>query len=99
MKAKFRLLLGPALVPVLVTLFLFGGQTPTATPSSAIKGKIIQRELSFELGKAKRPKWAQKVSSGTMYNMLMAAGLLRDATFRQLNRDWLVDYVLASRAA
>ena len=31
--------------------------------------------------------------------MLLAAGLLRDATFRQLNRDWLVDYVLASRAA
>jgi plasmid replication initiation protein len=33
------------------------------------------------------------------HEMLVAAGLLRDATFRQLNRDWLVDYVLASRAA
>jgi plasmid replication initiation protein len=33
------------------------------------------------------------------HEMLLAAGLLRDATFRQLNRDWLVDYVLASRAA
>ncbi len=32
------------------------------------------------------------------HEMLLAAGLLRDATFRQLNRDWLVDYVLASRA-
>ncbi len=31
------------------------------------------------------------------HEMLLAAGLLRDATFRQLNRDWLVDYVLASR--
>jgi plasmid replication initiation protein len=30
--------------------------------------------------------------------MLLTAGLLRDATFRQVNRDWLVDYVLASRA-
>jgi hypothetical protein len=30
--------------------------------------------------------------------MLLAAGLLRDATFRQVSRDWLVDYVLASRA-
>jgi hypothetical protein len=25
--------------------------------------------------------------------------LLRDAAFRQVNRDWLVDYVLATRAA
>ena len=33
------------------------------------------------------------------HEMLLAAGLLRDVTFRQLNRDWLVDYVLASRAA
>lgn len=33
------------------------------------------------------------------HEMLLAAGLLRDATFRQLNRDWLVDYVLASRVA
>jgi plasmid replication initiation protein len=31
------------------------------------------------------------------HEMLLAAGLLRDAAFRQLNRDWLVDYVLASR--
>jgi plasmid replication initiation protein len=31
------------------------------------------------------------------HEMLLTAGLLRDATFRQLNRDWLVDYVLASR--
>ncbi|HZE08052.1 MAG TPA: replication initiator protein A [Gemmatimonadaceae bacterium] len=33
------------------------------------------------------------------HEMLVAAGLLRDAAFRQVNRDWLVDYVLASRAA
>jgi len=33
------------------------------------------------------------------HEMLLAAGLLRDATFRQVSRDWMVDYVLASRAA
>jgi plasmid replication initiation protein len=33
------------------------------------------------------------------HEMLLAAGLLRDAAFRQVNRDWLVDYVLATRAA
>jgi plasmid replication initiation protein len=32
------------------------------------------------------------------HEMLLTAGLLRDATFRQLNREWVVDYVLSSRA-
>lgn len=31
------------------------------------------------------------------HEMLMAAGLVRDATFRQVNRRWFVDYVLATR--
>jgi hypothetical protein len=29
--------------------------------------------------------------------MLVAAGVVRSAVFRQVNRDWLVDYALASR--
>jgi plasmid replication initiation protein len=33
------------------------------------------------------------------HEMLLGAGLVRSATFRQVNRNWLVDYVLASRAA
>ena len=33
------------------------------------------------------------------HEMLMAAGLVRDATFRQVNRRWFVDYVLATRVA
>jgi len=76
LRSKIRLLLGPALVPVLVTAFLFAGQSQPASPASQIKNKIIQRELSYELGKAKRPKWAQKVSSGVMYNVLLSSGLL-----------------------
>ncbi len=31
------------------------------------------------------------------HEMLIAAGLLRDASFHQLNREWHVDYVLATR--
>lgn len=76
LRSKIRLLLGPALVPVLVTMFLFLGQSQTASPASQIKNKIIQRELNFETGKAKRPQWAQKVSSGAMYNALMASGVI-----------------------
>lgn len=33
------------------------------------------------------------------HEMLMAAGLVRDASFRQVNRRWFVDYVLATRLA
>jgi plasmid replication initiation protein len=33
------------------------------------------------------------------HEMLMAAGLVRDASFRQVNRRWFVDYVLATRVA
>lgn len=76
MKRNLRLLVGPALIPVLVSLFMFGGQTQTAVPGVTIKSKVIQRELAYETGKAVRPKWAQKVSSGTMYNYLMLAGLI-----------------------
>ena len=76
MKRKMRLLFGPALIPVLVSLSLFGGQSQTASPAGVIKNKIIQRELNFELGKAQRPKWAQKVSSGVMYNALLASGAI-----------------------
>lgn len=33
------------------------------------------------------------------HEMLVAAGLVRDASFRQVNRRWFVDYVLATRVA
>ena len=32
--------------------------------------------MNYELGKAKRPQWAQKVSSGIMYNYLLASGII-----------------------
>ena len=31
------------------------------------------------------------------HEMLLAAGLLRDASVRQVRRQWYVDYVLAAR--
>ncbi len=46
----------------------------------------------------KYPSHLQRVLQPA-HEMLLAAGLVRSATFRQVNRDWLVDYVLASRAA
>jgi hypothetical protein len=73
-KTKVRLLLGPALVPVLVAAILFAGNT---TPSFAkVKGKLFTTQLAWETGKAQRPKWAQSLSSGTMYTLLQASGIL-----------------------
>jgi plasmid replication initiation protein len=33
------------------------------------------------------------------HEMLLAAGMVRDVAVRQINREWFVDYVLASRAS
>src|SRR3989442_12218757 len=74
-RSRVRLLLGPARVPVLVTAFLLAGQSRPASPGSFIKNKVIQAELNYELGKAKRPKWAQPVSSGVMDTYLQATGI------------------------
>jgi hypothetical protein len=75
MRARYRLVLGSALVPILVSAFFFAGQTPS-TGSGTIKNKVILREIAYETGKAVRPKWAQKVSSGLMYDYLQVAGLI-----------------------
>jgi hypothetical protein len=37
---------------------------------------VLSRQLSYELGRAKAPSWQQHVSSGVMYDVLAAAGVL-----------------------
>ena len=37
---------------------------------------VLSRQLSYELGRATAPRWAQHVSSGMMYDVLAAAGVL-----------------------
>jgi plasmid replication initiation protein len=54
-------------------------------------------ELAQQLPLAQRyPSHLQRVLQPA-HEMLVATGLLRSASFRQINRDWLVDYVLAIR--
>ncbi len=54
-------------------------------------------ELAQQLPLAQRyPSHLQRVLQPA-HEMLLAAGLVRNATFRQINREWLVDYVLATR--
>jgi plasmid replication initiation protein len=54
-------------------------------------------ELAQQLPLAQRyPSHLQRVLQPA-HEMLVATGLLRSASFRQVNRDWVVDYVLAVR--
>ncbi len=56
-------------------------------------------ELAQQLPLAQRyPSHLQRVLQPA-HEMLLAAGLVRNASFRQINREWLVDYVLATRNA
>jgi plasmid replication initiation protein len=54
-------------------------------------------ELALQLPLAQRyPSHLQRVLQPA-HEMLVATGLLRSASFRQISRDWVVDYVLAIR--
>ena len=56
-------------------------------------------ELAQQLPLAQRyPSHLQRVLQPA-HEMLVGAGVLRSALFRQIDRDWVVDYVLASRNA
>jgi hypothetical protein len=77
MSGKLRLWLGPVLVPVLVGVFFFAGATPSASPSSPFKNKVWQAQLNAELGRGTLPHpKVQHLSSGVMYTLLQAAGVL-----------------------
>src|SRR5512138_3332737 len=59
--------------------------------------RVPLEELAQQLPLAQRyPSHLQRVLQPA-HEMLVAAGVVRSALFRQINRDWLVDYALASR--
>jgi hypothetical protein len=59
--------------------------------------RIALDRLAEQLPLAQRyPSHLQRVLQPA-HEMLLAAGLLRDAAIRQQRREWYVDYVLATR--
>jgi plasmid replication initiation protein len=59
--------------------------------------RVELEELAQQLPLAQHyPSHLQRVLQPA-HEMLVATGLLRSASFRQINRDWIVDYVLAVR--
>ncbi|MBA3342069.1 MAG: replication initiator protein A [Gemmatimonadaceae bacterium] len=69
-----------------------------ARESGTVAWRARLDELAQQLPLAQRyPSHLQRVLQPA-HEMLVGAGLLRSATFRQIARDWFVDYVLASRS-
>jgi plasmid replication initiation protein len=59
--------------------------------------RVSLEDLAQQLPLAQRyPSHLQRVLQPA-HEMLVGAGVVRSASFRQINREWLVDYVLASR--
>lgn len=68
-----------------------------ARESGTVAWRVTLDELAQQLPLAQRyPSHLQRVLQPA-HEMLLAAGLVRSAMLRQVNREWLVDYVLASR--
>jgi plasmid replication initiation protein len=70
-----------------------------ARESGTVTWRVTLEQLAQQLPLAQRyPSHLQRVLQPA-HEMLLGAGLVRSATLRQVNREWLVDYVLASRVA
>jgi hypothetical protein len=68
-----------------------------ARESGTVAWRVSLDELAQQLPLAQRyPSHLQRVLQPA-HEMLLGAGLVRGASLHQVNRDWLVDYVLASR--
>jgi plasmid replication initiation protein len=68
-----------------------------AREAGMVAWRVPLEELALQLPLTQRyPSHLQRVLQPA-HEMLVAAGVVRSAQFRQINRDWLVDYTLASR--
>jgi len=68
-----------------------------AREMGTVTWRVSLEELAQQLPLAQRyPSHLQRVLQPA-HEMLVAAGVVRSATFRQVNREWLVDYVIGSR--
>lgn len=68
-----------------------------AREMGTVTWRVTLDDLAQQLPLAQRyPSHLQRVLQPA-HEMLVGAGVVRSASFRQVNRDWLVDYVLASR--
>ena len=70
-----------------------------ARENGTVTWRVSLENLAQQLPLAQRyPSHLQRVLQPA-HEMLVGAGVVRSASFRQVSREWLVDYVLASRNA
>ena len=68
-----------------------------ARENDTVTWRVRLEDLAGQLPLAQRyPSHLQRVLQPA-HEMLVSAGVVRSAVFRQISRDWLVDYTLASR--
>lgn len=68
-----------------------------AREMDTVTWRVGLEQLAEQLPLAQRyPSHLQRVLQPA-HEMLVSAGVVRSAVFRQINRDWLVDYTIASR--
>jgi hypothetical protein len=70
-----RLVVGAAAVVTLAATSLIGSTGPSIG-NPTVANRILARQLEIELGQQARPHWLQPVSSGPMYTLLQATGVL-----------------------
>lgn len=69
-----------------------------AREMGTVAWRVSLEDLAQQLPLAQRyPSHLQRVLQPA-HEMLVGAGVVRSATFRQVSREWLVDYALASRS-
>lgn len=68
-----------------------------AREAGMLTWRVPLEDLAQQLPLAQRyPSHLQRVLQPA-HEMLLAVGVVRSALFRQINRDWMVDYTLATR--
>jgi hypothetical protein len=76
MKNKLRWLTIPALVLILAVVAFYAPQNAKQASSAAPGNRVLAHALAVELGQAKQAPHQQYVSSGVLYALLQASGVL-----------------------
>ncbi|MDP9342871.1 MAG: hypothetical protein M3Q23_12430 [Actinomycetota bacterium] len=75
MRARVRLVVALAITSAMIAGVLFSANARTGAKAPHVKNMVLRAALRAELGQAKWP-WRAHLSSGTVYTLLDAAGVL-----------------------
>src|SRR5262245_39918108 len=76
MRTRLSLLSTVAVIGAVGAYLVFATGSAVGTQSPLVENNVLAKALNVELGKTQRQKWEQLPSSGLMYPVLQAAGVL-----------------------